>query len=146
MNQSVAPSADVVFRDALGERRRMIDSTGHEAELLCVSTELTNVPAFEPTLTRTVNRLIDFRHPSFPKVRSLERFEAGTLTIVSDAVHGVRLSQLLTSIAERGIALEIGAALCITRQILTAIEGLHSHDRDLSHGALGPERVIISTS
>jgi len=144
MNQSVGP--EVLFRDALGERRRMIDSTGHEADLLCVSAELTNVPAFEPTLTRTVNRLVDFRHPSFPKVRNIQRSEAGSLTIASDAVHGVRLSQLLTSIAERGIALEIGAALCIARQILTAIEDLHSHDRDLSHGALGPERVIISTS
>ena len=90
MNQSVAPSADVVFRDALGERRRMVDSTGHEAELLCIAAELTSVPAFEPALTRTVNRLTDFRHPSFQKVRHIERFEPGTPTIVSDAVHGVR--------------------------------------------------------
>ena len=107
MNQTVALSADVVFRDALGERRRMIDSTGHEAELLCVSAELANAPAFESALTRTVGRLVDFRHPSFPKLRSVERFETSPFTVVSDAVHGVRLSQLLTSIAERGIALEI---------------------------------------
>jgi serine/threonine protein kinase len=146
MNQSVAPSADVVFRDALGERRRMVDSTGHEAELLCISAELTSVPAFEPALTRTVNRLIDFRHPSFQKVRHIERFEPGTPTIVSDAVHGVRLSRLLTSIAERGIALEVGAVICITRQILTAVDAFHAYDRDLSHGALGPERVIINSN
>src|SRR5579871_2260142 len=110
MNHSVTPSTDVVFRDALGERRRMIDSTGHEAELLCVSAELTNVAAFEPALTRTLSRLGEFRHAAFPKVRNLERFEPATLTVVSDAVHGVRLSRLLTSIAERGIALELNAA------------------------------------
>jgi len=146
MNQSVAPSADVVFRDALGERRRMIDSTGHEAELLCISAELTSIAAFEPALTRTVNRLIDFRHPAFQKIRHIERFEPGTPTVVSDAVHGVRLSRLLTSIAERGIALELGAALCVTRQILSALEAFHAYDRDLSHGALGPERILINSN
>ncbi len=146
MNHNVTPSTDVVFRDALGERRRMTDSTGHEAELLCFSPELTNVAAFEPALTRTLNRFAEFRHAAFPKVRSLERFEPGTLTMVSDAVHGVRLSRLLTSIAERGIALEVNAALCITRQILSAVQALHSYDREIGHGALGPERIIINSS
>ena len=124
----------------------MIDSTGHAAELLCISAELASVASFEPALTRTVNRLTDFRHPSFQKVRHIERFEPGTLTVVSDAVHGVRLSRLLTSIAERGIALELSAALCITRQILTAMDAFHAYDRDLSHGALGPERIIINSN
>ncbi len=146
MNQNMTPSADVVFRDPLGERRRMIDSTGHEAELLCLSPELTNVATFEPAVTRTVGRLADFRHPAFPRVRSVERFDPATVAVVSDAVHGVRLSRLLASLAERGIALEIGAALCITRELLAAIGALHAHDRDLSHGALGPERVILNSS
>ena len=124
----------------------MVDSTGHEAELLWISAELTSVAAFEPALTRTVNRLTDFRHPSFQKLRHIERFEPGTPTVVSDAVHGVRLSRLLASIAERGIALELGAALCITRQILAAIEAFHAYDRDLAHGALGPERILINSN
>jgi len=124
----------------------MIDSTGHEAELLCVSGDLTSVASFEPTLTRTVNRFADFRHTAFPRIRSIERFEPGTLAVVSDAIHGVRLSRLLTSISERGIALELGAALSITRQILTALEAFHAHDRDLAHGALGPERIIITSN
>ena len=145
MNQS-SSSADVVFRDALGERRRVIDATGHETELLCFSTELSSVPAFEPALTRSVNRLTDFRHPFFPVVRGSERTDGAALAVVSDAVHGVRLARLLTNLVERGIALEVGAALCITRQIISAIEALHAYDRDVAHGALGPERIIINAN
>src|SRR5262252_4952096 len=121
MNQS-APSADVVFRDALGERRRVVDTHGHESELLCLTTELSSVPAFEAALTRSVNRLTEFRHPFFPVVRSIERVDGGSLAVVSDAVHGVRLAKLLTNLVERGIALELGAALCVTRQIIAAME------------------------
>ncbi|HUK35884.1 MAG TPA: PEGA domain-containing protein [Vicinamibacterales bacterium] len=145
MNQTV-PAADVVFRDALGERRRITESSGQEAEMLCVAAELSNVAAFEPALTRSVSRLADFRHPSFPKIRGVERVEPGTLAVTSDVVHGVRLSRLLAGIAERGIALELGAALCVTRQIITAVDGLHAYDRDIAHGALGPERIVINPS
>jgi len=146
MSQSVLPTADVVFRDALGERRRTIDSTGAEAEVLCVSAELSRVPTFEEALTRTVGRLTEFHHPSFPTVRGVERVDPATLSVTCDAVHGVRLSRLLTSIVERGIALELGAALCVTRQIVSAIDALHHRERDLSHGAVGPERIVISSN
>jgi len=79
-------------------------------------------------------------------MRSSERVDGGALAVVSDAVHGVRLARLLTGLVERGIALEVGAALCITRQILSAIDALHAYDRDVAHGALGPERVIINAN
>src|SRR5215467_10906017 len=145
MNQS-ASSADVVFRDALGERRRVTDGTGHETELLCFSGELSSAPAFETALTRSVNRLTDFRHPFFPVVRDTDRLEDGVLAVRADAVHGVRLARLLTNLVDRGIALELGAALCITRQIIAAVDALHAYDRDVAHGALGPERIIINAN
>ena len=145
MNETIAPSADVVFRDALGERRRLVDSTGSEAELLYLSGELTAVAAFEPALRKSVDRLADFRHPSFAAVRSAERINPATLGVMSDAAHGVRLSRLLSSAGERGIVIDLGATLCLMRQLLSAIEALHTHDRDIAHGALGPERVVINS-
>ena len=93
-----------------------------------------------------MNRLTDFRHPFFPVVRGTERLDDGSLAVVADAVHGVRLARLLTNLVERGIALEVGAALCVTRQIISAIEVLHAYDRDVAHGALGPERIIINAN
>ena len=145
MNQSLAPSADVVFRDALGERRRMIDSTGAEAELLCLASELTAVAAFEPALRSSAGRLAAFRHPSFPALRGIERFDAATLAVISDASHGVRLSRLLATVGERGSALDLSAAFCLLRQLLGALDALHTFDRDIAHGVLGPERVVITS-
>ena len=144
MNETVALSADVVFRDALGERHRLVDSTGGEAELLSLSAELTAVPAFEPALLKSISRLADFRHPSFAAVRSAERLNATTLGVMSDSAHGVRLSRLLANTAGPGTAIDFGAALCLLRQLLGGIEALHAHDRDIAHGALGPERIVIN--
>ncbi len=123
----------------------MVDSTGAEAELLCLATELTAVAAFEPALRSSAARLAAFRHPSFPGLRGVERFDASTLAVISDASHGVRLSRLLATVGERGTALDLSAAFCLLRQLLGALDALHTYDRDIAHGVLGPERVVITS-
>ena len=40
--------------------------------------------------------------------------------------------------------LDINAALCLVRQLVPAIAMLHENARDVSHGALAPERIIIT--
>ena len=38
----------------------------------------------------------------------------------------------------------MNAALCLVRQIVPAIAMLHQNARDVSHGALAPERILVT--
>ena len=113
---SIQPSSVVVFRDGLGERRRVTDSTGREAlDLLCLTNEMVALPAFEAALRERIKGLADFRHPSFSDIRGIERLSGGTLAVVADAVPGHRLADLLAGAVEHGLTLDIGASLCLLR-------------------------------
>jgi len=144
MNQSGAAfeKLAVVFRDGLGERRRATDSTGTEVDLLCVADEIATVPSVEPALRKSVSRLTGFRHPSFSELRGVERLGVTTLAVRSDAAQGVRLSELLAG--ERGTRLDLAAALHVVRHTIAAVEALHGYDPEIAHGALGPERLVIT--
>jgi hypothetical protein len=148
MNQSAAsiqPSSVVVFRDGLGERRRVTDSTGRESlDLLCLNGEMVAVAAFETALRERAGRLTDFRHPSFCDLRGVERLSGGTVAVVADAVPGSRIADLLAAAVEHHLTLDINAALCLIRQLVPAIEALHEHDRDIIHGAIGIERIVVT--
>src|SRR6476646_10932185 len=88
----------VVFRDAFGERRRIVAPTGSDTmEVLCLRGELTAVPSFEFALRERVSRLASFRHAYFSRVRSVERLNDSnaTLAVVSDGTPGARLSDVL---------------------------------------------------
>src|SRR5579862_2655534 len=94
-----APPA-VVFEDGLGERRLVADATGRESsEWLCLRSELASVPSFEFALRERVGRFAPFRQASFARVRSVERLNDpdATLTVVSDHVEGIRLSEMLSN-------------------------------------------------
>jgi len=143
-----APPA-VAFRDGLGERRHVVDPTGHEAlEVLCLRGELSTVPSFEFALRERVSHLAQFRHAYYGRVRGVERLGArdATLAIVSDATPGIRLSDILAKAEERRLPLDINAALCLIRQLVPAVAILHENAGEASHGALGPERLIVTPS
>jgi len=148
MNQTAAsfqPSSVVVFRDGLSERRRVTDSTGRESlDLLCLSSELVASPGFEAAVRERADRLTDFRHPSFCDLRGVERLSGGTVAVVADAVPGSRVADLLAAAIEHRLTLDINAALCLLRQLVPAIEALHEHNRDMIHGALGVERLVVT--
>ena len=137
-------SAMVVFRDGIGERRHITDPTGAAAELLCVRDELSAVPSFEFALRERVSRLSGFRHASYARVRSVDRLSqpGAGLAIVSDAAQGLRLSSLLDP-AEPA-PLDINAALHLIRQLVSAIAILHETASDVSHGAIAPERIVVT--
>ena len=141
-----APPA-VAFRDGLGERRHVVDPTGHEAlEVLCLRGELSSVPSFEFALRERVSHLAQFRHAYYGRVRGVERLGArdATLAIVSDATPGIRLSELLATAEERRIPLDINTALCLIRQLVPAVAMLHENAGEAAHGAIGPERLIVT--
>jgi hypothetical protein len=142
---STPPTA--VFRDGLGERRQVIDPTGSDTlELLCLKSELAAVPSFEFALRERVSRFANFRHPAFGRVRSVERLSDrdAALAVVSDYTPGVRLSDMLVTAEERRLGLDINVALCLIRQLVPAVAALHEHTRDGAHGAIGPERLVVT--
>ena len=135
----------VVFCDGLGERRRETDLTGKEAvDIWCVNDELAAVPAFESALRDRVSHLAGFRHSYFSHVRGVDRVNNGLLAVMSDAVPGTRLSDLLLGAEQHDLPFDIRSALCVIRQLVPAVATLHEHGRDIAHGALAPERLVIT--
>jgi hypothetical protein len=136
------------FRDGLGERRRVSDATGDIVERLCLRRELTAIPSFEFALRERAGRLANFRHTYFGRVRSVDRLgdPAATLAVVSEVTRGVRLSQLLTQAEPRPVTIDINAALHLIRQLVSAVAMLHENAPDVAHGAIGPERIIVTSS
>ena len=56
----------------------------------------------------------------------------------------MRLSELLATAAQQHIVLGSDAALCLIRQLVTAMATFHEQAPDAPHGALGPERVVVT--
>jgi hypothetical protein len=140
-----AVSTCVVFRDALGERRNVPDSSGADTlELLSLRTELTSAPSFEFALRERAGRLGSFHHAYYARVRGVERLGGGALGLVSAQTQGVRLSQILEVVDRQHLSLDITTALALLRQLVPAVAVLHESARDLSHGAIGPERLIVT--
>jgi hypothetical protein len=141
------PAPVVTFTDGFGTRRRRF-SGGAVEDVFDLRDQLTAVGSFEFALRERVGRLTQFRHGSFAQVRRVERAveRRGSLMIVSDAIEGTRLSEMLATAARAHAPLGRGWALSVVRQVLDAVSALHDTDRDVAHGALGPERIIITPS
>jgi serine/threonine protein kinase len=151
MDSAVARAASpaaVLFEDGLGVRRHILDQATNETlEMLCLRGELTAVPSFEFALRERVSRLANFRHAYYGRVRRVDRLtdQAATLAIVSECTLGARLSEILMVAERRRLALDINAALCLIRQLVPAVAMLHQNARDVAHGALGPERIVVTS-
>lgn len=140
-----AASKSSIFQDPLGERRHISDPSGADTrEFLCLRGELASAPSFEFALRERTSRLASFRDAYYARIRSVARLSDATLALVSDATPGVRLSDVL-EVAERGrVTLDINAALTLTRQLVPAVALLHEHAADIAHGAIGPERLVLT--
>jgi hypothetical protein len=133
------------FVDGLGERTTLSDAaSGDSVEMLRLRSALTSVPSFEFALRERTARLANFRHTYFARVRRVDRLSPAGLGVISDHVAGFRLSQMLRIAAERRLAVDTNAGLCLLRQLLPAIALLHENARDVAHGALAPERLIVT--
>ena len=139
-------STPVVFEDGIGERLSAVGGANESLEVLKVSNELSAVSTFESALKEQTLRLAEFRHESFARVRAVERLDARTSTVVviSERVRGVRLSEVLATAERQGIPLELDAALCLIRQLVTAVAALHDAAPDSCHGAIAPERIVVT--
>jgi len=142
-----APASRKGFRDSLGDRLIVAGPGGNELlEILHLRRELTAVSSFEFALRERAARLANFQHNAYARVRRIDRLAPpdGRLTIVSDHVPGWRLAEILSAVQERRLELDINAALALIKQLVHAVAILHQHARGVAHGALGPERVVIT--
>jgi serine/threonine protein kinase len=121
--------------------------TNEPLELLALREELTAVSSFEFALRDRVSRLSSFQSEHYGRVRGVERMGKGgsiTLGVVSDHVPGERLSEVLAFAESRLLPIETNAALCLIRQLIHALALLHQKMPDVCHGAVGPERIIVT--
>ena len=133
-----------LFTDGLGDRVVAVDAaTGDLLQILRIRPQLLAVPSFEFALRERAARLANFRHAYYGRVRRIDRHPAG-LAIVSDHVEGVRLSEMLRVASERRLPLDLNAALCLLRQLVPSLALLHENARDVAHGLIGPERLIVT--
>jgi hypothetical protein len=139
-------STPVAFQDGLGQRRLSVSATNESLELLALREELTAVSSFEFALRDRVSRLSSFQSEHYGRVRGVERIgkTGTTLAVVSEHVLGVRLSEILSFAESRLLPIETNAALCLIRQLIHALALLHQKMPDVSHGAVGPERIVVT--
>jgi hypothetical protein len=149
MNPAVPQSraiAPVAFEDGLGERLYAVGAANEPLEVLKISNELSCVSSFEEALREQASRVADFRHEAFGRVRAVERLDArsSTVVVISDHVRGVRLSEVLAGARKRSIPLEYSAAAWLIRQLVSAIAALHDSSPAMCHGAISPERLVVT--
>ena len=136
-----------LFCDGLGERVVAADgATGELLQILRIRPALTAVPSFEFALRERAARLANFRHAYYARVRRIDRVQVPGpgLSIVSDHVEGTRLSDILRVAHERNLQLDINAALCLIRQLVPAVALLHENAREVAHGLISPERLVVT--
>ena len=126
--------------DGLGDRLLMFDnSSAPSLELLRFHPDLADIPGFEAALREQVGRLDGFRHPAFARVRAVQRLEPDDdLALISNCTPGKRLSEVLHR--ARGAAF----AAAVIEQLGPALVLFQQHDTGVAHGALSPDRVIVS--
>ena len=133
------------FVDGFGERRMVIDARGDSLDLLRLKAALATTPSFEAALRERVTRVSGFRHPSYSHVRAIEvERSTSTLAVISDHVQGARLSTLLAAAEKRSLRFDMPAVACIVRQLVLATTAWREHMPDVVHGALAPDRLIVT--
>jgi hypothetical protein len=142
---SVVPfPAPLPTADPLGTRLVISDRPGERLEQLRFAAGLLS-SSFETALRERVAQLAPFRHPCYARVRRVDRLDGGaSLALVSEHPRGARLADVL-AVAERdSLDLDINAALCVVRQLVPAIAALHQASAGAAHGALSPDRIIVT--
>jgi len=131
--------------DGLGDRLLMFDNqaTG-PLELLRVRPDFAFVPDFETRLRGRLDRLTAFSHPGFAQSRAVDHLDNGEgLTVVSTHVSGTRLSEIFPA-ARKNAGMHVAAARWALGELTAAMAALHGPYPGVAHGALAPERIVIT--
>jgi PEGA domain len=143
----VSPHVQVPgFRDRLGERVIVPQPSGALLEYLYFADVLADAPFFAQALKYRVARLSSFAHSSYCRVRRVQQVaERGDrLALVSSHVAGRRLTEVLDVASHAKILPSTAGVLAAARQTMTAVALLHDFAPDGFHGALGPDRLVLT--
>ena len=126
--------------DGLGDRLLMFDNTtASSLELLRFRPEFGDAPGFALALRDRLEQLRGLSHPSLATVRAVEWLGDGEgLALVSNHIAGKRLSDVLSG--ARGATY----AMALLRQLGPALAVLHQQGEDIAHGALTPDRIVVT--
>ncbi len=134
------------FLDRLGDRVVVTDRTGGDLEVLRLRPDLTGDPGFETDLKARAEQVAGFQHRAAARVRGISRLPGadGRLAVVSDVAKGWRLSEVLQAAEHEGRLIHTSSVLFLLRQVASVVTALQACGPDIGHGALGPERVVLS--
>lgn len=145
--QRHADSSAVIFEDSLGQRvSPAVPGSDPGRQALVLRSAFAALPSFEFAVRERVERLAGFHHPQFTRVVDVVRGSGplDELQVVSDAVSGIRVSDLLRGAQARQVPVGIHAALAVICQLVPAVAALEEQGADVAHGAIGPERLIVT--
>lgn len=136
----------LVFEDGIGQRLRARD-LATRSERLRLRSAFAATRSFEFCLREQVARLEAAQVPGIARVLGVARAESATgdpeLSVVTEAIDGIRLSTFIAGLAARGLTLDIHAGLALLRQVASTTAHLHQVAPHVAHGALGPERIVL---
>jgi hypothetical protein len=146
MTARARASATALFEDGFGRRHQLTGPQGEPLEVLILRDELMALPGVEQLLRQQLDRLGAFQHPAYGRIRGIARIvkNDGGLGIVSEQVRGERLSNLLAAAETRMLPLDMKAAFWMIGQMVAAVALLHERLPGLCHGAIAPERIIVT--
>jgi hypothetical protein len=128
--------------DGLGRRAIRWTGEGEAVEVLRLADHLSAAPACASQLADVAFALEALQHHGLRPAPTLEELADGTPVLVSRYVAGERLADLLSRTTAAGTPLTTSASLFILRELVDAVRALHG--AGLSHGAIAPERVLVT--
>ncbi|MGE5360170.1 MAG: PEGA domain-containing protein [Bacteroidales bacterium] len=135
------------FSDPLGDRLLLFDNTsGAPLELLRLRAELSQVPGFEAAARDRAAVLAAFEAPHYARVCRVDRLPepGGGLAVVSEGNQGQRLSEILQLAEQRHLQPGGDIVRRLVGEIVQAVADFHAVGPDIVHGALSPQRLVVS--
>ncbi len=135
------------FSDPLGDRLLLFDNTsGEPLELLRLCPQLSRVSAVEALVRERAARLEPFADARFARVCRVDRLPdpGGGLAVVSNGTQGRRLSEILHLAEAHHLQPSGEIVQRLVSDVVAAVARFHEIGRDVAHGALGPERLVVT--
>jgi hypothetical protein len=132
-----------VYEDALGMRHCADGPGGDPLEVFAVRDAFDN-ETFERAVRERVAAFTGFQSTWFTRLRTVQRVNQNNVSklfVVYDRVSGARLADVVSAVKQ---PLDVNATLCLIRQLVAAVALLHEKLPTIAHGAIAPERVIIT--
>ena len=134
------------FCDRLGERVIVPQASGALLEHLYFWAARAQVPVLATALNGRVALPATFPPSPYCRVRRFKGVAArdGRPAFVSAHIAGRRAAEMLDVAARSTLQPTTAGVLAVTRQMMASVALLHDFAPDGYHGALGPDRLILS--